>query len=245
MNYELIYKNLVDKRIACPPSGYSEKHHIVPRCIGGDDSKSNIVILTAREHFIAHSLLYKIYRTYPLLCAISMMCTDPHGNRIGNRLYEWHRKEMAERFSLRMKEYHKNNPHPKGMKNKKHSDEIKKQISESLRKLKTGNEIYRFSIDGEYIKSYDSISQAAKSVKGSASNIKYCADGKFQYAYKSRWSYERYPNFKDISPRKYVGNKNRIWITNGVESKTILISDEMPSGWHKGRAFKRKYEYNF
>ena len=37
--------------------GYTEKHHIVPRSMGGSDKKDNLVDLTAREHYIAHLLL--------------------------------------------------------------------------------------------------------------------------------------------------------------------------------------------
>ena len=36
---------------------YVEKHHIIPRCIGGSDHKENLVSLTAREHFVCHLLL--------------------------------------------------------------------------------------------------------------------------------------------------------------------------------------------
>ena len=36
---------------------YHERHHIVPRCIGGTDDKENLIDLFAREHFIAHKLL--------------------------------------------------------------------------------------------------------------------------------------------------------------------------------------------
>jgi hypothetical protein len=39
---------------------YKEKHHVIPRSIGGDNSKQNIVALTAREHFICHWLLVKM-----------------------------------------------------------------------------------------------------------------------------------------------------------------------------------------
>lgn len=56
------YQELVNKRKSLPVDGYSEKHHIVPRSLGGSNNKSNIVRLTAREHFIAHMLLYKHYR---------------------------------------------------------------------------------------------------------------------------------------------------------------------------------------
>jgi len=38
-----------------------ERHHILPRCLGGSDDLSNLVILTVREHFLAHYLLCKIY----------------------------------------------------------------------------------------------------------------------------------------------------------------------------------------
>lgn len=41
-------------------TGYLEKHHIIPRSLGGDDSTDNLVKLTAREHFICHLLLTKM-----------------------------------------------------------------------------------------------------------------------------------------------------------------------------------------
>lgn len=37
-----------------------EKHHIIPRSIGGDNSKQNLVLLTTREHMICHLLLTKM-----------------------------------------------------------------------------------------------------------------------------------------------------------------------------------------
>jgi predicted transcriptional regulator len=40
--------------------GYTEKHHILPRCLGGEESVDNIAVLTAREHYIAHLLLTKM-----------------------------------------------------------------------------------------------------------------------------------------------------------------------------------------
>jgi len=39
---------------------YIEKHHIVPRSLGGDNQQENIVSLTAKEHFICHMLLVKM-----------------------------------------------------------------------------------------------------------------------------------------------------------------------------------------
>jgi len=39
---------------------YSEKHHIIPKSLGGPDTKINLVRLTAREHFLCHWLLTKM-----------------------------------------------------------------------------------------------------------------------------------------------------------------------------------------
>ena len=41
-------------------SGYSEKHHIIPKSLGGSNKQANLVNLTAREHFICHWLLIKM-----------------------------------------------------------------------------------------------------------------------------------------------------------------------------------------
>ena len=62
MNYFLAYQRLIAKAKArvCP-DGYVERHHILPRALGGSDDSSNLVALTAKEHFVAHVLLAKIH----------------------------------------------------------------------------------------------------------------------------------------------------------------------------------------
>jgi hypothetical protein len=52
--YNSIINNVKNRNI----TGYTEKHHIIPSSLGGDNSKENIVSLTAREHFVCHLLLY-------------------------------------------------------------------------------------------------------------------------------------------------------------------------------------------
>lgn len=62
MYYKKIYESLISKRQLSPyKEGYYEKHHIIPRSMGGKDTADNIVYLTAREHFIAHLLLSKMF----------------------------------------------------------------------------------------------------------------------------------------------------------------------------------------
>lgn len=60
MNYKSVYDNLIvkAKKRGCP-DGYYEKHHIIPKSLGGTDSESNMVNLTAKEHLFAHKLLFK------------------------------------------------------------------------------------------------------------------------------------------------------------------------------------------
>ena len=72
--------------------GYTEKHHILPRCMGGNDTKENLARLTAREHFIAHRLLTKIYpENNRLQYALYAMCKQRRFGRtykVSSRLYE-------------------------------------------------------------------------------------------------------------------------------------------------------------
>ena len=62
MNYEKIYAKLIESRKyrILDSNEYYERHHIWPKCLSGPDEDWNIVYLTAREHFIAHWLLYKM-----------------------------------------------------------------------------------------------------------------------------------------------------------------------------------------
>jgi hypothetical protein len=55
--YQNIVLNAKDRVLV---NTYTESHHIIPRSLGGDDSKENLVKLTAREHFLCHYLLTKM-----------------------------------------------------------------------------------------------------------------------------------------------------------------------------------------
>lgn len=62
MNHILTYHRLIAKaKGRTRPDGYVEKHHIMPRALGGSDNSDNLVTLTSREHFIAHMLLAKMH----------------------------------------------------------------------------------------------------------------------------------------------------------------------------------------
>lgn len=96
MNYNSIYQSIISRAKHRINEGYVEIHHILPRCVGGSDDPSNLVALTAREHYIAHQLLVKIYPyNKSILHAAIMMTVDKHGGRVNNKLYGW----LKERFS--------------------------------------------------------------------------------------------------------------------------------------------------
>lgn len=61
MDYQKIYDQIVQRGKNRILEGYSESHHILPKSLGGTNLKENLVKLTAREHFICHHLLTKIY----------------------------------------------------------------------------------------------------------------------------------------------------------------------------------------
>ena len=61
MDSSRIYAELIARARARRPEGYVERHHVVPKCLGGTDEPENIVALTAREHFVAHQLLVRMH----------------------------------------------------------------------------------------------------------------------------------------------------------------------------------------
>lgn len=86
MNYIKIYNELIDKcviRAWTKQSApcYVEKHHILPRALGGNNSKSNLVVMTAKEHFVAHHLLWKIHRNVQTYYALIAMRYDRRNNK--------------------------------------------------------------------------------------------------------------------------------------------------------------------
>lgn len=102
MDYQRIYNEIVSFRKDNFAEGYTEIHHIVPRSLGGSDEDSNLVKLTAREHFICHLLLTKVYKDKfsraKMIRAFMMMlgCSSRRQNRyISSRKYESLKKEYS------------------------------------------------------------------------------------------------------------------------------------------------------
>ena len=119
MNYLIIYENLINNRKQNIPESYVEKHHIIPKCLGGTNDKENIVKFTAREHFIAHQLLAKIYKTEGLIYAAFRMSSN---KKYSSRKYAWLKELRSINLTKKQLGTHR-------------SEETKKKLSE----INTGN----------------------------------------------------------------------------------------------------------
>jgi hypothetical protein len=97
MNYQKIYDQLIDRARIRLLECYTESHHIVPRCIGGNDTNDNLVNLTPEEHYLAHQLLVKIYPSHHGLAQAAAMMAN---TRPTNKLYGWLRRRHSTAMSV-------------------------------------------------------------------------------------------------------------------------------------------------
>lgn len=57
MTYKEFIDNILETRGRFGCEGYKERHHIIPKCMGGTNDETNLIDLYAREHFDAHKML--------------------------------------------------------------------------------------------------------------------------------------------------------------------------------------------
>jgi len=105
--YQIWYQNITDRARSRILEGYVERHHVVPRSLGGSDDPGNLVSLTAREHFVCHWLLTKIYTgeaRHKMINAMYIMRAEgPYQKRyeskITSRVYNTLREEYSKYIS--------------------------------------------------------------------------------------------------------------------------------------------------
>lgn len=120
MDYIKVYDNLMKSRISMKENRkedkkngtYFERHHIIPVCMGADKSRklssNNIVLLSAREHFIAHLILAEIYKdnyeiVYSLFAISNQRSKDLKRHITSAKTYERIKIEFAKKQSERKK----------------------------------------------------------------------------------------------------------------------------------------------
>lgn len=89
------YFNIINRSFARSIDLF-EKHHVIPKSLGGSNASNNIAKLTPREHLVCHALLTKMtvgQANYKMLCALNMMMhahSKNHSrvNSINSRVYQ-------------------------------------------------------------------------------------------------------------------------------------------------------------
>lgn len=80
---------------------YYESHHIIPKCFGGSDEDHNLVLLTAREHFLCHWLLTKMvnntFHKQKMLHAFSGMFNWKEKRSLSSRQFEIIKTAVSQR----------------------------------------------------------------------------------------------------------------------------------------------------
>lgn len=175
MNYKRHYDNLISTRLSIKDLRIKEKrngvyfegHHIIPKCKGGSGSSNrpknnnNIVLLTAREHFIAHWLLWRIYGDRQMALAFHKMMSSKNNikrftssrgyeeareafriTNIGNKYGKGQVKIVSEEQKRKQSESMKGRY--LGELNPSKRPEVRKKISEKLKgRKKTESQIQR------------------------------------------------------------------------------------------------------
>lgn len=146
MNYQNIYNQIIHRAKNRKLNGYKEKHHIVPKSIGGLDIIENIVELTAKEHFLCHMLLCEIYpKNNKLRHALFLMAIGKRSKNkqyaINSRTYERLKKEHSTFLTGKSQSYETKAKKSKAMKKvweAKSYDDLK-QISKKREETKIKN----------------------------------------------------------------------------------------------------------
>ncbi len=190
---------------------YFESHHIIPKFCGGNNKKENLILLTAKEHFICHWLLEKFViaeYTKSAKYAISMMSGSKGGRKISSAQFEICRKKAREAK----------------LGNKNMTKEGRKSLSE-FRKTRTGNK-NPFYGKRHSIETIEKLSRAKKGENHPNYNKKRPEHSeKMKIVMKGMSKTEEHKN--NI---KLTWHKNRTYIT--CEHCLLKTTKSMHTRWH-------------
>lgn len=104
--YTKLYYTIINRALTRSIDGYKERHHIIPKCLGGSNDLDNLVELTAREHFICHLLLIKMVEgnvKHKIVYAAWQQSRPSKYKevKVTSRIYEMLRKQMSESYTGR------------------------------------------------------------------------------------------------------------------------------------------------
>lgn len=144
--YTNFYFSIINKYgLKSKPSYYTERHHIIPKSLGGSNDIENLIYVSPKVHYILHLLLIKMVRNpehiWKMAFAIHAMSSWNRRRRYTSKLYEIHRKLYITKLKgykdtaetkIRKSVARLGDKNPRY--NNPHSEESKKKISENQKK---------------------------------------------------------------------------------------------------------------
>ncbi len=247
--YKIIYDKIIERaqNREIDENVYYEKHHIIPRSLGGTNLPENLVKLTLREHFLCHKLLVKITtgkERSSMLKALYMM-SNTRGMMLPSRVFaecrkvihdwaksrEWTQEQRQALSELKIKWWKENKEDILEMwetsgKNKSVSIGIKKYINENREEF--DDRILKINTNPEKIRKTAEKHRGMKRSEEAKQKMKISANKRIQ---------------KNNGPH----NKNKIQCYNPITKEVIQLSsvEEIPEGWLRGTGPQSKKRGHF
>lgn len=123
------------------PNQYFEFHHILPKSLFPcwSKRKSNIIALTAREHFFCHQLLTKIYPCSNMFYALWRLATDGQNKYCSSKLYQ----KIKESYKISETHHKHIKEAAQKLWSSNRSSEVRKKISNSIKNIyKNSPQVY-------------------------------------------------------------------------------------------------------
>lgn len=201
-----------------------EKHHIIPKSLGGDNSDNNLVNLTLREHFICHLLLTRMTRgndKTKMFYAVWRMCNSKKNDyKVTSRTYEHAKITRSKILSENAGPTHYNSGRRTGRTSETFTDSWKDNISKS----KCGK------LSGKNNPMYGKIHTAESKKKLSETRKRKAID--------PMWNI-RPPCSDETALKIKLANQGKRWVHNKAtkERKYVdpnLVADYINIGWEIG-----------
>lgn len=226
--YAKLYHRIITKH-GCqekPGDGhYYERHHIVPRSMGGNDERQNLVYVRVRVHFLLHVILTKaVLVEYQRRACWCVICFSANNEK------QMVRRKLNSRLTQLVREEHNAN-------------------LKTLKWYNNGTESIRLFPEEQIPNGFT----PGRLKLPPRAGTKYITDGirtkrlKADQPIPEGWVYGQKPErIKQISEQgkkhKMGSGTGRVWINNGTENKYIYLEQGIPEGWTKGRLKTGKFD---
>ncbi len=202
--YTKCYYTIIQRAQSRTLAGYKERHHTIPRSLGGTDDTENLVELTAKEHYIVHLLLpYMVIdidhrkKMWGALRCMSKMIYSTHRRYVGSARFYEKAKENTD-FGIgnrgRIQPLEERQKRAAALKGRICSEETKRKISIANSK-NTGRTPWNKGVSGYKVHSEETKQRLSREKKGIPKSEETRANMKAAQALRSKDSYAQ-PGWK-------------------------------------------------